>query len=151
MNLPSLLLLAVSLSAPALHAAKAKAAADPVEATADSDQAKLSAAKRKVHELPEIASAQQQAKADRAIASKAASEYKLARTKSAESETAYRNAYEAALTKADPAAAEILKKQRIAFREKMLKARHDKQGAAGKKVSATDDDAADGPEEKVES
>lgn len=154
MNLPSLLLLAVSLSGPALHAAKAKAPTEPATATAepapDTDLAKLSAAKRKVHELPEIASAQQQAKADRASASKAASDYKLARTKSAESETAYRAAYEAALTKADPAAAEILKKQRVAFRERMLKARNEKQGPASKKVSAADDEAADGADEKVE-
>lgn len=158
MNLPSLLLLATGLTTLALpthlHAAKEKAPASP-EATAatpavDPEQAKLSAAKRKVHELPEIASAQQQAKADRALASKSAAEYKHARAKAAESETAYRKAYEEALTKADPEAADILKKQRAAFREKMLKARGDKNTAAGKKVSAVDDEGPEATAEKSE-
>lgn len=126
--------------APAAHSASAEDHADP-------EQAKLGAAKRKVHELPEIASAQQQAKADRALATKAAAEYKHARTKAAESETAYRKAYDEALAKVDPEAADILKKQRAAFREKMLKARAEK-GAAGegKKATAKADDEAPGEE-----
>jgi hypothetical protein len=90
---------------------------------ADPEQAKLSAAKRKVLELPEIASAQQQAKADRALAAKSSAEYKHARTKAAESEMAYRKAFDETLAKQDPEAAGIQKKQRDAFREKMLKAR----------------------------
>jgi len=152
MNITSLLLvagLAVALpsSLPAAKppADKPTAAAHPTSGAADDqadpEQAKLSAAKRKVHELPEISGAQQQAKADRAMASKAAAEYKHARTKAAESETAYRKAYDEALAKVDPEAADILKKQRAAFREKMLKARAEKGAAAGgKKATAKADD-----------
>ena len=75
MKLTSLLLMAgltvAALPSPVL-AAKASpptpertTEVEPATA-ADPEQAKLSAAKRKVLELPEIASAQQQAKADRA-------------------------------------------------------------------------------------
>lgn len=127
------LLLAAGLAVTALPSSLL--AAEPAAETehaGDPDQAKLSAAKRKVLALPDIASAQQQAKADRAMASKASAEYKQARTKAAESETAYRKAFDEALAKEDPAAAEIQKKQRAAFREKMLKARGEKKPAPTK-------------------
>lgn len=166
MNLTALLLVAglagalpSSLLAAKTHVAKPEAvvadkapAAEKTDgetdAKADPELAKLNAAKRKVHDLPEVASAQQQAKADRAMAAKAATEYKHARTKAAESETAYRKAYDEALAKADPEAADILKKQRAAFREKMLKARAEKGPAAGKAngkkvATASDDEAPD--------
>jgi hypothetical protein len=146
--LPSSLLAAKPSAAKHDTAPAATAPADGEAAAADPEQAKLSAAKRKVHDLPEVASAQQQAKADRALASKAAMEYKHARTKAAESETAYRKAYEEALTKADPEAADILKKQRAAFREKMLKARADKKPAAGKQAEQADGDPADGSDQR---
>ena len=134
------LLLAAGLTVGALPSPLRAAKATPppherpadAESAADPEQAKLSAAKRKVHELPEVASAQQQAKADRALASKAAAEYKHARTKAAESETAYRKAFDEALAKQDPEAASILQKQRTAFREKMLKARAEKKPGDGK-------------------
>ena len=136
-KLTSLLLAAglavTALPTSVLAAPPARPTAEPAaetEQAADPDQAKLSAAKRKVLALPDIASAQQQAKADRAMASKASAEYKQARTKAAESETAYRKAFDEALAKEDPAAAEIQKKQRAAFREKMLKARGEKKPAA---------------------
>ena len=141
--LPSSLLAAKASAAKHDPAPAATAPADGDASAADPEQAKLSAAKRKVHDLPEIASAQQQAKADRALASKAAMEYKHARAKAAESETAYRKAYEEALTKADPDAAAILKKQREAFREKMLKARADKKPADAKKGERAEGDPAD--------
>lgn len=127
------LLLAAGLAVTALPSSLL--AAEPAaetEQAGDRDQAKLSAAKRKVLALPDIASAQQQAKADRAMASKASAEYKQARTKAAESEMAYRKAFDEALAKEDPAAAEIQKKQRAAFREKMLKARGEKKPAPTK-------------------
>lgn len=127
------LLLAAGLAVTALPSSllAAEPAAETEQAS-DPDQAKLSAAKRKVLALPDIASAQQQAKADRAMASKASAEYKQARTKAAESEMAYRKAFDEALAKEDPAAAEIQKKQRAAFREKMLKARGEKKPAPTK-------------------
>jgi hypothetical protein len=138
-KLTSLLLVAglavTALPSSLLAAPPTRSAAEPAaetEPVADPDQAKLSAAKRKVLALPDIASAQQQAKADRAMASKASAEYKQARTKAAESETAFRKAFDEALAKEDPAAAEIQKKQREAFREKMLKARSEKKPAAAK-------------------
>ena len=127
------LLLAAGLAVTALPSSLL--AAEPAaetEQAGDPDQAKLSAAKRKVLALPDIASAQQQAKADRAMASKASADYKQARTRAAESETAYRKAFDEALAKEDPAAAEIQKKQRAAFREKMLKARGEKKPAPTK-------------------
>ena len=116
---------------------------------ADPEQAKLSAAKRQVHELPEIASAQQQAKADRALAAKTAAEYKHARTKAAESETAYRKAFDETLAKQNPEAAIIQKKQRDAFREKMLKARTEKKTGAGK-TATNPDSATEGDPERGE-
>lgn len=133
-------LLAAKASAPA-HATSAEA-----EPAADPEQAKLSAAKRKVHELPEVAGAQQQAKADRALAAKASAEYKQARTKAAESETAYRKAFDEALAKQDPEAAGIQKKQRDAFREKMLKARTEKKPAASKPTTAKESADREGDE-----
>lgn len=117
---------------------------------ADPEQAKLSAAKRQVHELPEIASAQQQAKADRALAAKASAEYKHARTKAAESETAYRKAFDETLAKQNPEAAIIQKKQRDAFREKMLKARTEKKTGAGKPAATNPDSATEGDPERGE-
>ncbi len=117
---------------------------------ADPEQAKLSAAKRKVLELPEIASAQQQAKADRALAAKSSAEYKHARTKAAESEMAYRKAFDETLAKQDPEAASIQKKQRDAFREKMLKARTEKKASASKPAAANPDSATDGDPERSE-
>jgi len=152
------LLLAAGLTAAALPSPLLAAKATPptpehpadVESSADPEQAKLSAAKRKVRELPEIATAQQQAKADRALAAKAAAEYKHARTKAAESETAYRKAFDEALSKQDPEAASILQKQRAAFREKMLKARGEKKSSNGKPAAAKGDAAEDGTAEPSE-
>jgi hypothetical protein len=154
------LLLAAGLTVAALPSPLLAAKASPstserpteVEPTngADAEQAKLSAAKRKVHEQPEIASAQQQAKADRALAAKASAEYKHARTKAAESETAYRKAFEEALAKQDPEAASIQKKQRDAFREKMLKARSEKKPGAGKQAAAKEDEAGEDVAERSE-
>jgi hypothetical protein len=97
-----------------------------------------------------LASAQQQAKADRALASKAAAEYKHARTKAAESETAYRKAFDEALAKQDPEAASIQQKQRAAFREKMLKARSEKKSSNGKPAAPKADAAEDGTAEPTE-
>jgi len=159
MKLTSLLLVAgltvAALPAPLL-AAKASppthertTEVEPATA-ADPEQAKLNAAKHKVHELPEITSAQQQAKADRALAAKTSAEYKHARTKAAESETAYRKAFDEALAKQDPEAASIQKKQRDAFREKMLKARTEKKASAGKPAAANPDSATDGDPERGE-
>ena len=155
MKLTSLLLVAgltvAALPSPLL-AAKASPPTTEVEPAtpADPEQAKLSAAKRKVLELPEIASAQQQAKADRALAAKTSAEYKHARTKAAESEMAYRKAFDETLAKQDPEAASIQKKQRDAFREKMLKARTEKKASAGKPAAANPDSATDGDPERSE-
>ena len=155
MKLTSLLLVAgltvAALPSPLL-AAKASPPTTEVEPAtpADPEQAKLSAAKRKVLELPEIASAQQQAKADRALAAKTSAEYKHARTKAAESEMAYRKAFDETLAKQDPEAASIQKKQRDAFREKMLKARTEKKASAGKPAAANPDSATAGDPERSE-
>ena len=155
MKRTSLLLVAgltvAALPSPLL-AAKASPPTTEVEPAtpADPEQAKLSAAKRKVLELPEIASAQQQAKADRALAAKTSAEYKHARTKAAESEMAYRKAFDETLAKQDPEAARIQKKQRDAFREKMLKARTEKKASTGKPAAANPDAATDSDPERNE-
>jgi len=113
-------------------------------ATDDPDHARLVAARKATLELPEIAAAEQQAKADRALTTKAYAEYKMARKRSNDSEAAYRKAYDEALGKVDPAAPALQEKERAAFRERMLKARTSKKGGA-KKTAAKDDEADDEP------
>jgi hypothetical protein len=103
----------------------------------DTDHVRLVEAKKRVNEIPEVLSAQQQAKADRAQFIKASGEYKQARTKSNNSDDAYRKIFEEQLNKLDPEAAKISVKERQAFRDKMLKAREAKK-AEGKKVGAND-------------
>ncbi len=110
----------------------------------DPDHARLVAARKAALELPEIASAEQQAKADRALTTKAYAEYKMARKRSNDSEAAYRKAYDEALGKIDPAAPALQEKERAAFRERMLKARTAKKGSP-KKPAAKDDEADDEP------
>ena len=90
-----------------------------------------------MNEIPEVLSAQQQAKADRAQFIKISGEYKQARTKSNNSDDAYRKIFDEQLNKLDPEAAKIAVKERQAFRDKMLKAREAKK-AEGKKVGAND-------------
>lgn len=119
-------------------------AAPAKEAVAEPDHARLVAARKTTLELPEIAAAEQQAKADRALTTKAYAEYKMARKRSNDSEAAYRKAYDEALGKVDPAAPALQEKERAAFRERMLKARTAKKGGS-KKPSAKDDEADDEP------
>ena len=88
--------------------------------------------------------------ADRALAAKTSAEYKHARTKAAESEMAYRKAFDETLAKQDPEAASIQKKQRDAFREKMLKARTEKKASTGKPAAANPDAATDSDPERNE-
>jgi len=110
----------------------------------DPDHARLVAARKAALELPEVASAEQQAKADRALTTKAYAEYKTARKRSNESEAAYRKAYYEALGKVDAAAPALQEKERAAFRERMLKARMAKKNGP-KKPAAKDDQADDEP------
>ncbi|GBL27448.1 hypothetical protein EMGBS8_13960 [Verrucomicrobiota bacterium] len=63
---------------------------------------------------------------------------------------AYRKAFDETLAKQDPEAASIQKKQRDAFREKMLKARTEKKASAGKPAAANPDSATDGDPERSE-
>ena len=119
-------------------------AAPAKEAGADPDHARLVAARKAALELPEIASAEQQAMADRALTTTAYAEYKMARKRSNDSEAAYRKAYDEALGKIDAEAPALQEKERAAFRERMLKARTAKKGGAKKPV-AKDDEADDEP------
>ena len=96
--------LAAVLLAVGFHTHLVAAPAKESGAASDPDHARLVAARKAALELPEIASAEQQAKADRALTTKAYAEYKMARKRSNESEAAYRKAYDAALGKIDPAA-----------------------------------------------
>ncbi|MBM3867360.1 MAG: hypothetical protein FJ384_00305 [Verrucomicrobia bacterium] len=135
--------LAAVLLAVGVHAQLVAAPAKEAGA-AEPDHARLVAARKAALELPEIAAAEQQAKADRALTAKAYAEYKTARKRSNDSEAAYRKAYDEALGKVDPAAPALQEKERAAFRERMLKARSAKKAGA-KKPGVKDDEADDEP------
>jgi hypothetical protein len=108
----------------------------------DADHARLVEAKKRVNEIPEVLTAQQQAKSDHAQLVKVSGEYKQARTKSTNSDQAYRKIFDEQLNKLDPEAAKISAKERQAFRDKMVKARESKK-SDGKKVGALDSDEDD--------
>jgi hypothetical protein len=131
--------LAVALLAVGLHAPLAAAPAKE-DGHADPEHARLVAARKAANELPEVAAAEQQAKIDRALTTKAYAEYKTARKRSNDSETAYRKAFDAALAKVDADAPALQEKERAAFRERMLKARAAKKGGAKKTVAKDDED-----------
>jgi len=103
----------------------------------DTEHERLVEAKKRVNEIPEVLSAQQQAKSDHAQLIKVSAEYKQARTKSTNSDEAYRRVFDEQLNKLDPEAAKISAKERQAFREKMVKARESKK-TDGKKVGSSD-------------
>ena len=132
--------LAAVLLAVGVHTHLVAAPAKEAGAADDPDHARLVAARKTTLELPEIASAEQQAKADRALTTKAYAEYKTARKRSNDSEAAYRKAFDAALAKVDEGAPALQEKERAAFRERMLKARASKKGGVKKSVAKTDDD-----------
>ncbi len=108
----------------------------------DADHVRLVEAKKRVNEIPEVLTAQQQAKSDHAQLVKVSAEYKQARTKSTNSDQAYRKIFDEQLNKLDPEAAKISARERQAFRDKMVKAREAKK-AEGKKVGALDSDEDD--------
>lgn len=103
----------------------------------DTEHERLVEARKRVNEIPEVLSAQQQAKSDHAQLIKVSAEYKQARTKSTSSDEAYRKIFDEQLNKLDPEAAKISAKERQAFREKMVKARESKK-TDGKKVGSND-------------
>jgi hypothetical protein len=114
---------------------------------ADSEHSRLVAARKATNDLPEVMSAEQQAKADRALTNKAYAEYKAARKRSTDSEAAYRKTFDAALAKVDEGAPALQEKERVAFRERMLKARTSKKGGAKKPTVKADDDDDDADDE----
>jgi hypothetical protein len=85
-------------------------------------------------------SAEQQAKADRALTNKAYAEYKAARKRSTDTEAAYRKVFDASLAKVDEGAPALQEKERAAFRERMLKARTSKKSGYPKSVAKADED-----------
>jgi hypothetical protein len=145
--------LAAVLFAAGAHAQLAAAPAKDEGAVADPGHARLVAARKAANDLPEVMSAEQQAKADRALTNKAYAEYKTARKRSTESETAYRKAFDAALAKVDEGAPALQEKERDAFRERMLKARASKKGGTKKSVAKAEDDedADDEPSSRTKS
>lgn len=141
------LLLAVTFSCGSLLAKPmdSRSPSSEAETSNETPHAKLVEARRKVNDLPEVQSAQAQAKADRAIAVKTAAEHKQARAKAAESESTYRKLFDENLSKMDPEAAAIQLQERQAFREKMVKARAQKKSVNQKStgseiVAKTEDD-----------
>ena len=141
--------LTAALLAVGLHAQLAAAPAKDDGHVVDPDHARLVAARKAANDLPEVMSAEQQAKADRALTNKAYAEYKAARKRSTDSEATYRKAFDAALAKVDEGAPALQEKERAAFRERMLKARTAKKGATKKTVAKTDDDDDDAEDEPV--
>jgi hypothetical protein len=139
--------LTAALLAVGLHAQLAAAPAKDDGHAVDPDHARLVAARKAANDLPEVMSAEQQAKADRALTNKAYAEYKAARKRSTDSEATYRKAFDAALAKVDEGAPALQEKERAAFRERMLKARTAKKGATKKTVAKTDDDDDDAEDE----
>jgi len=123
-----------------LHTQLAAAPVKEEGLTSDPDRARLVAARKAANALPEVDTAEQQAKADRAQATKAYAEYKMARKRSLDSEAAYRKAFDEALAKVDEGAPAIQEKERAAFRERMLKARAAKKADAKKVVAQVDDE-----------
>jgi len=137
--------LAVALLAFGLHAPLAAAPAKEVGRPTDPEHARLVAARKAASELPDVASAEQQARADRALTAKAYAEYKTARKRSNDSESAYRKAFDEALAKVDEGAPALQEKERAAFRERMLKARESKKGGAKKAIAKDDEEEEDEP------
>lgn len=133
-------ILAAVLLAAGIHAQLAAAPAKEEGQAPDPEHARLVAARKAANDLPEVMSAEQQAKADRAMTNKAYAEYKTARKRSTDSEAAYRKAFDAALAKVDEGAPALQEKERAAFRERMLKARTAKKGPAKKAVAKADDE-----------
>ena len=127
--------LAAALFAVGVHAQLVAAPAKEEGHAPDPEHARLVAARKAANDLPDVMSAEQQAKADRAMTNKAYAEYKAARKRSTDSETAYRKAFDAALAKVDEGAPALQEKERAAFRERMLKARASKKGGAKKAVA----------------
>ena len=139
--------LAAVLLAAGVHAQLAAAPAKEEGHPADPDHTRLVAARKAANDLPEVMSAEQQAKADRALTNKAYAEYKAARKRSTDSEATYRKAFDAALAKVDEGAPALQEKERAAFRERMLKARTSKKGGAKKTVAKADEDDDDADDE----
>lgn len=135
-SLLALAFLATLLPSPAQGAEKSP---DPAAATDDRDHARLVTARKQAHEMPEVLAAHQQAKADRALAQKAQTEYQIANKRAIASEEAYRKALEAGLTKVDPAAAVLVEKEKIAFRERMVKARELRKAQVTPRRAATEE------------
>lgn len=132
--------LAAVLLAAGVHTQLAAAPAKEEGHAPDPEHARLVAARKAANELPEVMSAEQQAKADRAMTNKAYAEYKAARKRSTDSEATYRKAFDAALAKVDEGAPALQEKERAAFRERMLKARASKKGGAKKTVAKAEDE-----------
>ena len=137
---------AAVLIAAGIHAQLNAAPAKEEGHTPDPDHSRLVAARKAANDLPEVMAIEQQAKADRAMTNKAYAEYKAARKRSTDSEAAYRKAFDAALAKVDEGAPALQDKERVAFRERMLKARTSKK-TGSKKAGVQGDDDEDGDDE----
>lgn len=144
--------LAAALLAAGIHTQLIGAPAKEEGRAPDPEHARLVAARKAANDLPEVAAAEQQAKADRALTNKAYAEYKNARKRSTDSEAAYRKAFDEALAKVDEGAPALQEKERAAFRERMLKARAAKKGGAKKPVAKAgpdDEDDDETPDDKT--
>lgn len=136
-----------------MHAAT-KAATKPEVATAQpsalsaEERDRLSAARKVASDTPEVQAAYEQAKADKAAARKAYLDYKSTRERAASSEEAWRKLHDAALAKADPAAAPLIEKEKAAFRARMLASRPESKKGSRPAVKVAEDDGDDAGSEE---
>lgn len=133
--------------------AATKAAPKPEAATAassltDEERARLTAARKVAADNPEVLAAHEQAKADKAAARKAYLDFKSTRERAASSEEAWRKLHDAALAKADPAAAALVEKEKAAFRARMQAGRPESKKGAHPVVKVAEDDGDDAGSEE---
>lgn len=131
------------IHAAAKAAAKPEAAAVQPGALSAEERERLAAARKVAADTPEVQAAYEQAKADKAAARKTYLDYKSTRERAASSEDAWRKLHDAALSKADPAAAALVEKEKAAFRARMLASRPEAKKGSRPAVKVAEDDGDD--------
>lgn len=136
-----------------IHAAtKVAANADPAAASApaltEEERGRLTAARKVAADTPEVQAAYEQAKSDKAAARKAYLDFKSTRERAASSEESWRKLHDAALAKADPAAAALVEKEKAAFRARMQASRPEAKKGAHPAVKVAEDDGDDAGSEE---
>lgn len=119
-----------------------------VKALTNEEQQRLKAARRVAAENPDVATAYEQAKADKAAARKAYLDFKSTRERATSSENAWRSLNDKALAKADPAAEALVVKEKAAFRARMAANRPEAKAGKNPVVKVAEDDGDDAGSEE---